>query len=1292
MASSSGIPMPILEWDKINKQKAYQSWKDFLTSYLTIHKVDPADQWNYILISSGPRGRDLLESKQISEADKKIPAKVWKIFEDHLVEKPNKWVQRIELQGMTQKDTETVEEFVLRVTNKAENCCFSDANTRDERLTDQIIKGIKYPEEQKKLLAKGDALKLAEAITLAKAYEATVKSLSQYKSAAAATPTACDAIKKLKPANTKNNKSCQRCGRNHPIKKCPAYGTVCKKCNGKNHWASMCRSKQHTEQKQQTFKKVSELSTEFEEFKIDTITSEQRNQIFTRVGLFFPGEKRKCNVKVKVDTGANANLLTVRSLNQIYKDNQFPEMKKVSTKILAYNNEEISQLGTITVKDTNQNDIEFFVVDSSGPNILGLQDSVKLDLVKINCGIKQSNNAELDPYIKEYPDIFDGIGNLPGKFHITLKDEHQPVIQPPRKYPICIQKELKHELDQMETLGVIGKVTEPTDWVNSLAFSRKKNGKLRVCLDPKDLNTAIKRTHHKSPTIEEISHKFAGAKVFSKLDAQSGYLAVILDEESSLLTTFNSPFGRYKFLRLPFGLNVSQDHFQQMIDTILQDCPGTTGISDDIVVFGKNTEEHDKNLKSLFEKAREFGLVFNSKKCKIRQKEISFFGMVWNESGIHPDPEKCDQIHNKPEPKNTTELQSFLGMIQYLSSFIPNLSKHTDALRGLLQKDTEWQWNKSHKKAFKTLKDMVHKKLTINFYNPNKETTIEVDSSGYGCGAALIQEGRPVAFASKALSETEKRYANIEREMLAIVFACERFHTYIYGRHVKIETDHKPLEAIKKKNLAKAPPRLQRMLLRIQPYECEIKYKPGKEMVFADYLSRIQPTNGAEIELDRVINSISVTETGKEKMVKATEQDNILQCLKSQILEGWPESPQQVPKIIRGYFSMKDQLSTEDGLLLKGNTLIIPQNMKKEMLDKIHNGHLGQNKSILKAQDSVFWLGMNNEIIKSVKNCHICQEHGNSLAKQPIQQSEIPDKPFQYLAADIFDLNGQHFLLLCDYFSKMPFVKSLKNMTSSECISYMKSVFAIHGIPETLITDNAKQFTSHEFKNFSEEWEFVHKTSSPYYPRSNGFAERTVQTVKLCLKKATQSQQDPQLALLALRTTPIGDGLPSPTEILFNRKIKGALPIIQEKNQNMNIKQKLMQRQLSQKKYYNKHTKDLPDLVSHQKVYVQNNSGLWKPGVVVKKLKEPRSYLVKVNDAVYRRNRIHIKERYSDVEADKHEDEDIEEAEQPIQMPVTPQINIQRDNVQINPSMNTNETRSGRVSKKPEYLKDYVTK
>ena len=198
-----------------------------------------------------------------------------------------------------------------------------------------------------------------------------------------------------------------------------------------------------------------------------------------------------------------------------------------------------------------------------------------------------------------------------------VRPEAQPVIHAPRKCPIHLKDELKAEMDKMVKDKIIRKVDQPTEWVSSLTYSRKSSGQLRICLDPKDLNKAIKRCHHRTPTLEEITHELSGAKHFSKLDAKNGYWSVELDEESQLLTTFNSPLGRFCFQRMPFGLVMSQDVFQQKMDQILEQCLGTIGIADDVAVFGRTEEEHDQSLHNLMQVAAKSGLVFNSKKCII---------------------------------------------------------------------------------------------------------------------------------------------------------------------------------------------------------------------------------------------------------------------------------------------------------------------------------------------------------------------------------------------------------------------------------------------------------------------------------------------------------------------------------------------------------------------------------------------------------------------------------------------------------------------------------------------------
>jgi len=266
-----------------------------------------------------------------------------------------------------------------------------------------------------------------------------------------------------------------------------------------------------------------------------------------------------------------------------------------STVLSGYGKTKISQLGMhrMTCKYEDKSaDANFFVADEDGPVILGLPTALKLKLVTVNCAIskqpaEQVSKCDKESLLQEYPECFSGIGNFSGEYHIVVDPTHPPVVHAPRKCPIQLRDEVKVKLDNMESLGVIKKVDEPTDWVNSVVYSRKPNGKLRICLDPKDLNKAIKRCHHTTPTLEELTHKFEGCTVFSKLDARHGYWAVKLDEESSLLTTFNSPFGRYRFLRMPFGLKMSQDVFQNRMDQILEACDRcVVSIADDVAVGG----------------------------------------------------------------------------------------------------------------------------------------------------------------------------------------------------------------------------------------------------------------------------------------------------------------------------------------------------------------------------------------------------------------------------------------------------------------------------------------------------------------------------------------------------------------------------------------------------------------------------------------------------------------------------------------------------------------------------------
>ena len=721
-----------------------------------------------------------------------------------------------------------------------------------------------------------------------------------------------------------------------------------------------------------------------------------------------------------------------------------------------------------------------------------------------------------------------------------------------------------------------------------------------------------------------------------------------LDKASSLLTTFNTPFGRYRYNRLPFGLSSAQDVFQEHIERIFGDIPGCTGIADDLVIAGwqEDGSDHDATLRTVLERARTSGTRFNEEKMVVRCKEIPFFGHLIGENGVRADPTKVQAIMNMAEPENVKELQTFLGMTNYLSRFTPRLASLSSPLRDLCKQDSEYQWGPEHCKAFTNVKDEISGATNLQFYDSKKTLTLQVDASTRGLGAALIQDKGPVAFASKALTETECRYSNIEREMLGIVFGLERFHHYVFGRHTLVETDHKPLESIVQKSLHVAPPRLARMMLRIQRYNVTVKYVPGKQIPLADALSRITPCSastieGLDISVHEIHSQLNASTTRISQIREETARDNTLAALRETIAVGWPQKRADCPEIIHGYWNYRDELGVEDGIILKGSRIIVPCSLRKDVLEQLHYAHQGVEKCRLRAKSSVFWDGINRDIERHVGACAQCQAHHPSVSNEPLMPHDVPPRPWHTLSSDLFHWEQNHYLLVADAFSKFPIVRKLHAISSRSVINHLKGIFDEHGIPERFTSDNGPQYASEEFKQFARDYGFDHVTSSPMYPRSNGFAERMVQTVKQLFTKARESGQDPHLAMLCLRTTPIDHHTPSPCQILNGRNYRSNLPVVRIKETLAGYNDNLQHRQDSQKLFHDRSVKDLPSLHPQEHVRVQDpHSKTWVPGQVTEVLNAPRSYRVQTSSGSYRRNRKHLRRTLEKFHPDSLQEED----------------------------------------------------
>ena len=801
----------------------------------------------------------------------------------------------------------------------------------------------------------------------------------------------------------------------------------------------------------------------------------------------------------------------------------------------------------------------------------------------------------------------------------------------PRRVPVALEKEVKEKIAEMEKKGIIVKETSPTEWISSMVVVAKPN-KIRICLDPKDLNKAVLRPKYQMPTLEEILPKLNGAKVFTTLDAKDGFYQIGLDEESSKLTTFWTPFGRYRYLRLPFGISVAPEEFECKLQEKLSDLEGTHVLRDDILVvgYGDTVEEaeknHDENLRKVLNRARQVNLKLNSKKMSLKKTEVKFMGHVISRDGLKPDPDKVKAVKDMPKPTCKQETLSLLGFINYLAKFLPRLSETAQPLRDLTVKNAKFTWAKQHDKAFAEIKQLVISHPVLRYYDVNEEVTLQCDASERGLGAVLLQNGQPVAFASRTLTETEQRYAQIEKECLSITFGAHKFSQYISRREkVTVETDHKPLESIFRKSLLDAPSRLQRMLLRLQRYNLEVGYKPGPQMFIADHLSRasIRETGpqdeefqvfAVEVEGMGPLNSVNISLERLAQLQKATEQDPIMQTLKTTILVGWPEHREQTPVHIREYWNYREELTLHSGVLFKNQKVVIPKAMRPEMISRIHSSHLGIESCLRKARDLVFWPSMNSEIKEAVIKCSVCAEYQAKNPKQPMQSHSIPDRPWSKVGTDLFSLHSNDYIVLVDYYSDFIEVSQLDDTTTATVCDFLKEQFSRHGIPDTLVSDNGSQFTSREFTEFSKEWEFKHVTSSPYHPRSNGKAESAVKIVKNIFKKAISDDKDPWLALLDYRNTPTEGVNSSPAQRLFSRRTRTLLPVTSNLLHPKvvdGVEEKLQLKRQRAKAHYDKTAKVLPDLEVGEEVRVQGqrNTNTWTTGTCVQKLSD-RSYLV----------------------------------------------------------------------------------
>ena len=594
---------------------------------------------------------------------------------------------------------------------------------------------------------------------------------------------------------------------------------------------------------------------------------------------------------------------------------------------------------------------------------------------------------------------------------------------------------------------------------------------------------------------------------------------------------------------------------------------------------------------------------------------------------VRPDSTRLADIMNFPSPHNVSTVRSWLGLVNQMGSFLPDLAHLTTETRKLLKKGIAFLWSEDHEKEFCKLKDVLAKEHSLHTFNPDLTTELLTDASRlYGIGYALVQineVGRRIIVqcGSRALTSAESRYATIELECLAIMWATKKCKHFLQAMpRYKVITDHRPLLGIFEKPLFEVDnSRLQRFREALAEYNFEIKWVQGKNHQIADALSRhpkfeantLQPDLGIELamitynELDTIADSDGTYSQICEALIKGKNVNDLP-----------PTHPAKAYKNIWG------DLAVNGNLIKFNDRIVVPESARERILEAAHSSHAGISKTRELCRQIYFWPKMADDIKNKINNCELCQKFSPSSPSEPILQ-EFADYAFQKISLDLADYEGNQYLILVDRFSGYPFIQKLRSTVTSAIITILTSWFWDYGYPQKIKTDGGPQFRE-EFKEFCRAYGIKHEISSPYNPASNGLAENAVKQLKSLLKK-NSSPTEFRRSLLQWRNTPRADGL-SPAQLFFGRRQRTELPGNDEIYHPLDMKKASMTRlqssKLSRERLQNGRI-NLGLLKTNDQVYIQNTqSGQWdKKGTIIRVLRNNRSYLVQQGNKQIIRNR-----------------------------------------------------------------------
>ena len=756
-------------------------------------------------------------------------------------------------------------------------------------------------------------------------------------------------------------------------------------------------------------------------------------------------------------------------------------------------------------------------------------------------------NGHPDVITDELPQGSMKTGCVPMKIHLTPGEKTPFRIYTARAIPLHWQEPAEQIVRKLIKEGVITRQTEPTEWCAPGFFVAKKNGGVRLVIDYTKLNKYVKRPVHTFPSTQEI---LAGidpkSKVFAKLDATQGYHQVPLDKESSKLTTFLLPAGRFRFLRAPMGLSASSDEFCRRSDKVVDGLPGVRKLVDDILIQAPDLQTLHERIQALLERCKANNFTLSRKKLEIGET-VEFAGQIVSPLGVQPNPDYLQGIGDFPQPTTAQELRSFLGMVNQLAAYHPGIARHTGVLTTLLKKGVAYLWMEEHQAAFDTLKAELLDKLALNHFDQTWGTRLITDASRVnGLGFVLTQwkhnQVKVIQCGSRSLSSTERNYSTLELELTAIVWAIQKCNFFLKGiNNFEVITDHKPLLGIFAKNISQIEnPRVARLREKVMSSPFSIKWQGGKENIIADALSRA-PAPSCQGATALPVNACILAPNATLKRLRETTDQpdyaQIVEAFKQQ--KPLANLPEDHPA--RRLKSVWDHLSiSEEGIIIvDGSKLYIPPHARQDILRQLHEGHCGYAKTLQTARSLYYWPSLKHDIRAQVDKCEACQQMRPSKPLEPPMKT-VARFPMEQISIDLFHAKGKNYMVTADRYSGYIWVDLLRALDTKTITSNLDRITRVFGIPLTCRTDGGPQFRS-PFQEYCKTKGIIHETSSPYNPRSNGHAEAAVKAAKYLVLKTTNV--DFPAAIAAWRNT-AREGKPCPNEMMFYRRIRDEKPIL----------------------------------------------------------------------------------------------------------------------------------------------------